>query len=57
LNKLAIRFADAVIQGSPMIDSQIKDSIDAFGKPFLPYQSPAVYIEAYNDFYNQILEQ
>jgi starch synthase len=57
LNKLAIRFSDAVIQGSPVIDSQIKDSIDTFGKPFLPYQSPTVYIEAYNDFYNQILEQ
>ena len=57
LNKLAISYSDAVIQGSPEIDSQIKDTIDASGKLFLPYQSPEVYIEAYDDFYNQILEQ
>jgi starch synthase len=57
LNKLAFRFSDAIIQGSPVMDSQIKDSVEASGKPFLAYQSPEVYVEAYNDFYNQILEQ
>ena len=57
LNKLAFRFSDAIIQGSPEMDSKIKEDVDASGKLFLPYQSPDVYIEAYNDFYNQILEQ
>ena len=57
LNKLAFRFSDAIIQGSPEMNSKIKEDVDASGKLFLPYQSPEVYIEAYNDFYNQILEQ
>jgi len=57
LNKLAFRFSDAIIQGSPVMDSKIKEDVDASGKLFLPYQSPEVYIEAYDDFYNQILEQ
>ena len=57
LNKLAFRFSDAVIQGSPEMDPQIKDAVEASGKPFLSYQSPEVYIETFNDFYNQILEQ
>lgn len=57
LNKLAIRFSDAVIQGSPGMDPLIKEAIYGLGKSFLPYQNPEAYIEEYNDFYNQILEQ
>ena len=57
LNKLAFRFSDAIIQGSPEMDPQIKDAVDASGKLFLPYQTPDVYIESYNEFYNQVLEQ
>ena len=44
-------------RGSPEMDPQIKDAVEASGKPFLSYQSPEVYIETFNDFYNQILEQ
>jgi starch synthase len=57
LNKLAFRYADGVIQGSPYMDPAIRASVDDLGKPFLPYQAPEDYIESYNDFYNQILEQ
>lgn len=57
LNKLAFRFSDAVIQGSPEMDPQLKDAVEASGKMFLPYQTPDVYIESFDEFYNQILEQ
>jgi len=52
LNKLAIKFSDGVIQGSPEIDDEISAFISQSGKPFLPYQSPDNYIDMYNEFYN-----
>lgn len=55
LTKLAINFSDAIIQGSTHIDSEITDYISASGKSFLPYQSPENYIDAYNEFYDTIL--
>lgn len=55
LNKLAVHFSDAVIQGSNQIDSTISTYIEQSGKAFLSYQSPDKYIDAYNDFYDTIL--
>ncbi|MDR0349664.1 MAG: glycogen/starch synthase [Tannerella sp.] len=55
LTKLAISFSDAIIQGSAHIDSQIIDYIAESGKSFLPYQTPDNYIDAYNGFYDTIL--
>lgn len=55
LTKLAIQFSDAVIQGSAKIDKKIVDHITQSGKAFLPYQSPENYIDAYNEFYDTIL--
>jgi starch synthase len=57
LNKLAFRYSDGVIQGSPEMDPAIRASVDSLGIPFLPYHGPEEYVEAFNDFYNQILEQ
>lgn len=54
LNKLAMRFSDGVIQGSPNIDPQILEAVSTMNLPFLPYQTPDTYIEAFNDFYDQI---
>ena len=45
LTKLAIDFADGVIQGSETIKHT----------PFLPYQSPDVYMDKFNEFYDVIL--
>lgn len=55
LSKLAINFSDAVIQGSSAIDKKITDYITESGKAFLPYQSPENYIDAYNAFYDTVL--
>jgi starch synthase len=56
LTKLAVRFADAVIQGSAQIDPQIASYIAECKKYFLPYQSPDNYISPYNSFYDMVME-
>ncbi|MDR2921441.1 MAG: glycogen/starch synthase [Tannerella sp.] len=55
ITKLAIDFSDAIIQGSPNVDNKINDYIDQSGKMFLPYQPAENYIDAYNEFYDTIL--
>jgi starch synthase len=56
VSKLAVNYSDAVIQGSPSIDEEIKSFITAEGKPFLSYRDPENYIDAYNQFYDEILK-
>jgi len=55
INKLAINYSDAIIQGNESIDPGVLDFAKASGKPFLDYQTPENYITAYNDFYDQLL--
>ena len=55
LNKLAIQYSDGVIQASRDINSEITDYVQKTGIPFLGYQDPENYIDAYNDFYNKIV--
>ncbi|MFB6318947.1 glycogen/starch synthase [Saccharicrinis sp. FJH54] len=55
LNKLAVHYSDAVIQGSENIDKNIKKYIDAEQKKFLGYQAPEEYIQSYDRFYDEIL--
>jgi starch synthase len=55
LSKLAIQFSDAVIQGSPKINSEITEFIQTSEKLFLDYQSEHSYIDAYNNLYDKLL--
>ncbi|MDR2389530.1 MAG: glycogen/starch synthase [Tannerellaceae bacterium] len=56
LTKLAINFADGVIQGSEEMHSEIQDYLSALnGKPFLPYQSPDIYVDSFDNFYDIVL--
>jgi len=55
LTKLAIQNSDGVIIGSKEINSELKDFIESSKKPLLGYQEEDVYIDAYNDFYDNIL--
>jgi starch synthase len=56
LTKLAIDFADGVIQGSADINPEIQDYLSKReDKLFLPYQSPDVYMDAFNEFYDVVL--
>lgn len=54
LTKLAFRFSDGIIQGSPEIDPQLLKAAEDSNKPFLPFQDTDSYIENYNNFYDQI---
>ena len=55
VSKMAIQYSDAVIQGSPKINSEITEYIQSSGKLFLDYQLEHTYIDAYNDFYDKVL--
>lgn len=57
LTKLAIDFADGVIQGSESIRPELLEYISTKKDlPFLPYQSPDVYIDKFNEFYDVVLD-
>jgi starch synthase len=57
LTKLAIDFSDGVIQGSETINPEVAEYISSKKDiPFLPYQSPETYIDAFNEFYDVILD-
>jgi starch synthase len=53
--KLGLYYSDAFINGSQQIDSQIDEYIIESNKPRLEYQTLDTYINAYHDFYNQVL--
>ena len=56
LTKLAIRFSDGVIQASETMQPDILEYTKNAGIPFLPYQDPENYIDAYNEFYDVVWE-
>jgi len=55
ISKSAVAYSDAVILGDETIDASLADFIKQSGKPVLAYQNSDSYIEAYADFYDQIL--
>jgi Glycogen synthase len=55
LSKLAIQFSDAVIQGSPKINSEVSEYIQTSGKLFLEHQTENNYVEAYDNLYDKLL--
>ena len=57
LSKLAIDHSDAVIKGSEQINSDLESYLGQIKKPTLDYQTEDKYIDAYSEFYDQILTQ
>jgi len=61
LAKLALQYSNGVIMGDPTIQPDIEEHLKTLSIPILPYIDPAnpetSYISAYNQFYDQILEQ
>ncbi|MDL2224492.1 glycogen/starch synthase, partial [Bacteroidales bacterium OttesenSCG-928-M06] len=55
LSRLAIDFSDGVIQNSPNVNSEVKAYAQKNGTPFLDYQPEDIYIDKFNEFYDQIL--
>jgi starch synthase len=54
VNKLAVNFADGIIKATESINPEVEAYIKASGKLNLGYQPKETYIDAYNEFYNQI---
>jgi len=55
LSKLAIENSDAAIIGSETINSDLLSFIKNSNKPFLDFQSEETYLDAYSEFYENIL--
>lgn len=59
LAKLAIKYSDAIILGSPGIDGELIEYVEKCSLPLLPYieiEAPdSDYIARYNNFYDQII--
>ncbi|NTW31187.1 MAG: glycogen/starch synthase [Bacteroidetes bacterium] len=55
VTKAAIDFSDGVIIGSPEINPEIIKYVNQVDKPILECQSMDTYIDAYNEFYDEIL--
>jgi len=56
LSKLALNMSDAAVIGSPEINKTVLKYIKSIDKPVLEYKSSEEYIEAYSDFYDEILK-
>lgn len=54
LSKIAMDYADAIVESSPNIDPELVEYARATGKPFLTYSDGDDRIERYNDFYNSL---
>ena len=55
LNRIAIDYADAVIQVTPDVDPALVEYARQSGKPFLPYKDDDSRVESYTDFYHTLL--
>ncbi len=57
LTKTAIDYSDGVIFGNEKINPELEDYARQSGKPVLGYQQPENYMDAYNEFYDEIIVQ
>jgi len=57
LHKHAIDYADAVVQASENIQVEVDEYIKLSDKPFMEYPGSEDYIDAYQDFYEQFIEE
>ena len=57
IHKHAIDYADAVVQASSDIDKEVLEYIKSSEKPFMEYPGKENYIDAYQDFYEQFIEE
>ncbi len=51
----AMKHADAIVVGTPSLNPQISKELKKLNKPVLSYQSPDEYIDAYDNFYDEVL--
>lgn len=56
LCKLAIAYSDGVIQNSEKVNENVMKFARESGIPVLDYQSPETYVDAFNNFYDEVWE-
>lgn len=54
VNKLAIDYADAIVDSTEGTPKELIDYAAASGKPFLPYEKAAQGVDAYQEFYSNL---
>ncbi|MDE6528516.1 MAG: glycogen/starch synthase, partial [Muribaculaceae bacterium] len=54
LNKLAIKYADGIIQASPEVPAELIDYAKSLGKPFLPYTGEEIDAPGVVEFYQNL---
>ena len=58
LNEGAIKYADAVVQGSLEVKDTVKEMLSSIEKPFLPFEeNEELFYQSYMEFYNSILAE
>jgi starch synthase len=57
LTKLAIDHADGIIKASPKLNSDVEKYLKKSGKMVLDYKNMDEYIDAYSEFYDEVMEQ
>ena len=55
LSKLAVDYSDAVIKGSEKIQPELETYTEEINKPKLDFQPEETYIDAYSEFYDELL--
>jgi starch synthase len=55
ISKLAIKYSDGIIIGSEEINEELAEHISTINKPVLSFKDETEYIDAYNEFYDNIL--
>ncbi|MCI0522483.1 MAG: glycogen synthase, partial [Bacteroidales bacterium] len=56
LTQLATDNSDGIIIGCEKIDDKVRKHLAGMDKPLLDYQGDENYIDAYNDFYDKLLQ-
>lgn len=56
LTKFAVEYSDGVVIASDTVNSELKSYVEQSGKLFLPTPASENYADAYNTFYDKVLE-
>ncbi|MBP5643206.1 MAG: glycogen/starch synthase [Bacteroidales bacterium] len=56
IQKSALDFADGIVIASPKINKDVEKYARSLNKPILEYQGEENYVDAYNEFYDKIME-
>jgi len=55
--KQSLEYCDGIIQGSEKMNAEVEKFVKKTGKPFLGFKNEVEYMDAFNEFYDVILEE